>query len=123
MSTEKTVERKAETKNSISRLVFVAISILLEIGVFLIIITKLNEYAQWINIATRIFALILVLIIYGQNKTSAMKMPWIMLNMAFPSMISVRTSKESARFGSVRKIPIIRSRCIISIPIRGIILH
>ena len=49
MSTEKTVERKAETKNSISRLVFVAISILLEIGVFVIIITKLNEYAQWIN--------------------------------------------------------------------------
>ena len=32
MSTEKTVERKAETKNSISRLVFVALSILLEIS-------------------------------------------------------------------------------------------
>ena len=86
MSTDKTVERKAETKNSISRLVFVAISILLEIGVFLIIITKLNEYAQWINVCTRIFALILVLVIYGQNKTSAMKMPWIMLIMAFPIM-------------------------------------
>ena len=86
MSTEKTVERKAETKNSISRLVFVAISILLEIGVFVIIITKLNEYAQWINVCTRIFALVLVLVIYGQNKTSAMKMPWIMLIMAFPIM-------------------------------------
>ena len=86
MSTDKTVERKAETKNSISRLVFVAISILLEMGVFVIIITKLNEYAQWINVCTRIFALILVLVIYGQNKTSAMKMPWIMLIMALPIM-------------------------------------
>ena len=67
MSTDKTVERKAETKNSISRLVFVAISILLEIGVFVIIITKLNEYAQWINVCTRIFALILVLVISANS--------------------------------------------------------
>ena len=86
MHKEKTVEKKVATKNSISRLVFAALSILLEIVVFLLLITKLNEYAQWINIATRLFALILVLGIYGQNKTSAMKMPWIMLIMAFPIM-------------------------------------
>lgn len=75
MNNEKTIEKKAATKNGVSRLIFAAISILLEAVLFVLLFTKLNQYAEWINIATRILALVLVLSIYGQRKTSSMKMP------------------------------------------------
>ena len=84
MSREATLEKKATTKNGIGRLVFAAFSILLEISLIVLLFTKLNHYATWINTLTRLVALILVLGIYGQHKTSTMKMPWIMLIMAFP---------------------------------------
>ncbi|MDD6810400.1 MAG: cardiolipin synthase [Lachnospiraceae bacterium] len=86
MGNEKTLEKRAATQNGISRLVFVALSMLLEITLIVLLFTELNRYAEWVNTFTRIFALILVLTIYGQHKTSAMKMPWIMLIMAFPIM-------------------------------------
>ena len=84
MSRETTLEKKAAAKNGIGRLVFAAFSILLEISLIVLLFTKLNHYATWINTLTRFVALILVLGIYGQHKTSTMKMPWIMLIMAFP---------------------------------------
>ena len=84
MSRETTLEKKAAAKNGIGRLVFAAFSILLEISLIVLLFTKLNHYATWINTLTRLVALILVLGIYGQHKTSTMKMPWIMLIMAFP---------------------------------------
>ena len=84
MSRETTLEKKAAAKNGIGRLVFAAFSILLEISLIVLLFTKLNQYATWINTLTRLVALILVLGIYGQHKTSTMKMPWIMLIMAFP---------------------------------------
>ena len=86
MSRETTLEKKAAAKNGIGRLVFAAFSILLEISLIVLLFTKLNHYATWINTLTRFVALILVLGIYGQHKTSTMKMPWIMLIMAFPIM-------------------------------------
>ena len=86
MSRETTLEKKAAAKNGIGRLVFAAFSILLEISLIVLLFTKLNQYATWINTLTRLVALILVLGIYGQHKTSTMKMPWIMLIMAFPIM-------------------------------------
>ena len=86
MSRETTLEKKAAAKNGIGRLVFAAFSILLEISLIVLLFTKLNQYATWINTLTRFVALILVLGIYGQHKTSTMKMPWIMLIMAFPIM-------------------------------------
>ena len=44
----------------------------------------LNEYAVFIDNLTRIFAVILVLKIYGRNETSSMKTPWIILILTFP---------------------------------------
>lgn len=86
MNKEKTLEKKAATKNGIGRLVFVGLSMLLEVTLIVLLFTGLNRYAEWVNTFTTIFALVLVLTIYGQHKTSTMKMPWIMLIMAFPVM-------------------------------------
>lgn len=79
-----TLEGKKKTQNGVKRLMFTVLSILLEV-VFLIGIFKgLNEYAVFIDNLTRIFAVILVLKIYGRNETSSMKTPWIILILTFP---------------------------------------
>ena len=75
MGNEQTLEKKAATRNGVSRLVFAALSILLEITLIVLLFTVLNRYAEWVNTFTRILALILVLTIYGQHKSSTMKMP------------------------------------------------
>ena len=79
-----TLEGKKKTQNGVKRLAFTVLSILLEV-VFLIGIFKgLNEYAVFIDNLTRIFAVILVLKIYGRNETSSMKTPWIILILTLP---------------------------------------
>ena len=82
-----TLEGKKKTQNGVKRLAFTVLSILLEV-VFLIGIFKgLNEYAVFIDNLTRIFAVILVLKIYGRNETSSMKTPWIILILTLLAMI------------------------------------
>ncbi len=87
MSGEKTLEKKANTKNGILRMVFVVIAILLEaaflIGMFM---TGLDRYAEVIAVVTRVLALFLILGIYSQNKTASIKMPWIILILIFPAV-------------------------------------
>ena len=85
MSTnEKTVEKRTSVRNGVGRLSFVGVSIILQVIWLMTQITKLNEEYPWISLATSLLALILVLAIYGQHKTSSMKMPWIILILVFP---------------------------------------
>lgn len=79
-----TLEKKASTKNGIGRMVFSLLVLLLDIWFLISLFTSLNRYAVWIDGATRLFALILVLAIYGRNQTSSMKTPWIILILVFP---------------------------------------
>ena len=44
----------------------------------------LNTQMPWINALTKILVLILVLYIYSKNKTSSLKMPWIILILVMP---------------------------------------
>ena len=79
-----TFEGKKKTENGTKRLIFTAVSILLEIVFLLFLFTKVSEYATIIDWATRIVAIFLVLGLYSMDKTSSMKMPWIILMLAFP---------------------------------------
>jgi cardiolipin synthase len=79
-----TVEKKSNVQNGIKRLIFVGISLVLEVLLILSLIFWLESYAQWIEIITRILALLLVLFIYNMNKTASMKMPWIILILLMP---------------------------------------
>lgn len=60
--------------------------LLLEAAFIIIVITRLNEYAEIVNLLTRVFAGILVLALYASDQTSSMKMPWIILILVFPIM-------------------------------------
>ena len=84
MINDTTVEGKAKMKNGVKRLIFCGVAILLQLIFWVILFLKLNQYAQFLDYATRIFSLILVLAIYSENKTSTVKMPWIILILVAP---------------------------------------
>lgn len=77
-------EQKTKVKNSIGRIVFIGISILLQILWIVLIALRLNEYSTYISLFSSILALMLALDIYIKNMNAAMKMPWIMLILVFP---------------------------------------
>lgn len=72
--------------NAILRIVFVAVSLLFQIVWLLLLVLGLNEYSAWISLITTILSAVVVLKLYSKQVNSAMKMPWIMLIMAFPVM-------------------------------------
>ena len=81
---KRTVERKNDIGNGIKTAVWAAIAILIQVIWLYHFVFKLGEKYPWISTVTGIFALILVLSIYGQHATASVRMPWIMLIMAFP---------------------------------------
>ena len=81
---KRTYEKKAHVKNGIARLFLSVLAIALELAFIVVVFTKLNAYAEGINIATRILSITLVIFLYAQDRSNNMKTPWIMLILAFP---------------------------------------
>ena len=77
-------EQKTAVKNSIGRLVFVALSVLLQAIWICVQAMKLNRYSTWISVATSVLTLVVVILLYGRRTNAAFKMPWIILILAFP---------------------------------------
>ena len=82
--TRNSLEKHASVQTGVSRLVFVSLSVILEVLALFWVIAYAVEGAQLISVGLRLLAILLVLRIYSKNKTSSMKMPWILLIMAFP---------------------------------------
>ena len=70
-----TLEGKAKTKNGVKRLCFSIVCILLEVIFIITIVTRLNEYAEIINLFTRILSGILVLGLYASDKIISIVSP------------------------------------------------
>ena len=77
---------RSKTGNAVLRACIVAVSLLFQVGWLLLTILALNEYYAWISLATTLLSGVVVLKLYSKHTNSAMKMPWIMLIMAFPVM-------------------------------------
>lgn len=71
-------------KNSVGRMVFVGISVLLQVGWLLLLALRLNEYSVYISLFTSIVALVLVLRLYNTRIPMGFKLLWIMVILAFP---------------------------------------
>ena len=67
-----TDEKKKANRNGVLRMGFTVLSIFLEVVLIISLFTSLNRYAEWINVGTRVHSTLMVLVIYGQHKTSAM---------------------------------------------------
>ena len=105
-----TVEGREKTKNGITRLIFSVLCILLEVVFIVSLFTRLNRYAEVINLFTRVMGLILILHMYASPMTATMKMPWILLILVFPVMgltmyllvgLSGSTGKMRRRYGEI----------------------
>jgi cardiolipin synthase len=79
-----TYEKKASIKNGVGRMIFSLLVFMLEVIFLILLFSTLNNHAMWINAITRVVALLLVLILYGSNMNSSMKMPWIILILFAP---------------------------------------
>jgi cardiolipin synthase len=79
-----TVETQASVKNGVSRMIFAVISILLEVAVILLLLFNAGQKANWIYSVLRILGAILVLFIYGSNKTASIRMTWMLVILLLP---------------------------------------
>ena len=77
-------EEKTNVKNSVGRMVFVVLAVLIQAAWLIVLMLKLQKYSVWISLATSVIALLVVLRLYGKHTNAAFKMPWIMLILVFP---------------------------------------
>jgi cardiolipin synthase len=77
---------KTDMKNSIGRLIFTAIALLLQIVWILGLTMWLNQYSGFVLFLSCLLAFVVVLRIYAIHGNSAFKISWIMLILAFPVM-------------------------------------
>lgn len=80
------VRERKRSGNSVVRVIFVALSLFLQIAWILLTILELNAYSAPISLLSSVIASVVVLRLYSKNTNSALKMPWIMLIMALPVM-------------------------------------
>ena len=80
----RTTEEKSEIKNSVGRLIFVLLSLIIQVMWIVALFVRLNEYYAPLSLLTTIIALALVLRINGKHQLAEFKLPWIILIMAFP---------------------------------------
>ena len=78
--------KKPYMGNSVPRFVFVGISVLFQVGWLVLVAMVLNEHYPWVELATRILSVAVILTMNSKHSNAAFKMPWIMLIMAFPIM-------------------------------------
>ena len=72
--------------NSIMRMVFVALSLIAQICWILVRVQWLNDYSEVISAITGLLSIVVVLKLNSNNTNAAMKIPWIMMILAFPIM-------------------------------------
>ncbi len=77
-------KQEPSVKNSVGRLIFAGLSILIQIGWIIFMLLKLNNYSTVLNAAVSVLAFIVVLRIYGKTENAAFKMPWIILILLLP---------------------------------------
>ncbi len=77
-------EQKSNVKNSVGRLVFVGLSLLLQVLWILLLFLRLNAYSTAISLCFSVGAFLVALSIYAKHENAAFKMPWIILILAFP---------------------------------------
>lgn len=77
-------EEKTAVKNSVGRLVFVGLSVLIQVVWILFLFIKLNKYSTWISLAFTVIAFFVVVRLYSKHTNAAFKIPWIIIILAFP---------------------------------------
>ena len=76
--------KSSEMKLTAKTLFLMAVAVAIQVIFLTILANTVSALAKWIEITVTILSLILVLIIYSREQSSAFKMLWIMILMMFP---------------------------------------
>ena len=71
-------------KNSVGRLVFVGLSLVLQVGWIVSLINRAGSFYPYIALITEILALLVVVNIHARYRSSASKISWIILILFYP---------------------------------------
>ena len=105
-------EKKTAVKNSFGRLLATGIFVLIQVAWLAYLLLYFYRDYAWISLLSTFIAIILVLKIYGTSTNSAMKMPWIIVILAFPILgiliyllfgRSIVTRNVKKRFNSIEE--------------------
>lgn len=77
-------EKKTHVKNSVNRMVFCGLAVLLQLVWFVGMAFILSVYSTAVMLAFQVIALLIGFKIYGRTEVSAFKLPWIFLILGFP---------------------------------------
>lgn len=77
-------EKKTHVKNSVNRMIFCGLAVLLQLVWFLGMGFILSAYSSAAMLAFQLIALFICFKIYGRTEVSAFKLPWIFLILGFP---------------------------------------
>ena len=77
---------KKSNGNSILRMVWVGLAVVLQAAWLVVLNVRLNAYFEVVSTLTSLLAVIVVLKLYSRHTTADMKMPWVMLILVFPVM-------------------------------------
>lgn len=77
-------EKTMSMKNSVGRLVFVGVSLLLQVGWIVSLITQAGGLYPYITLLTELLSLLVVINIHARYRSSASKISWIILILIFP---------------------------------------
>ncbi len=77
-------KEKKPSGNSIMRIIFVAVSLILQVLWIQGRVLWWNQSYEWVSVLISLLSISVVLKLYSKHTTAAMKMPWIMLIMASP---------------------------------------
>ena len=72
--------------NSILRMVWVGLAVVLQAAWLVVLNVRLNEYFEVVSTITGLLAVVVALKLYSRHTTADMKMPWVMLILVFPVM-------------------------------------
>ena len=77
---------KRFVKNSIGRACFVALSVILQVGWLVDAGTRASRLFPYLAVFAELLALVAVIGVYSQNRSSASKILWIVLILVFPPL-------------------------------------
>lgn len=77
-------ERKSSIKNSATRLILIALLVLIQTGWMIVLMSKLNTYSTAITLIMTCIAVIIALKVFGTHVNSAQRMPWLIVITAVP---------------------------------------
>ncbi len=95
-------EQKTNVRNSVTRVLLVAIAVIVQLGWIVVLVMRLNRYSAVISLVSGALSLLIVLVIYNRDGSAAMKLPWIMLIAAMPVLgVVLYLLVEGSRYVSV----------------------